>query len=73
MLSAGFHCFTGGNRERFGVKSGDKIVWFLVGDEVFVRVKRRSIAAMKDLDIQRIFSFDKGFDSVPGIIRLEKA
>lgn len=28
-------------REKFGVGPGDEVVWTIIGDEVFVRIRRR--------------------------------
>ncbi len=41
-LSSGFQTVLPAEiRERFGVGPGDKVVWTMIGDEIFVRVRKR--------------------------------
>ena len=41
-LSSGFQTVLPAEiRERFGVGPGDEVVWTMIGDEIFVRVRKR--------------------------------
>ena len=41
-LSSGFQTVLPAEiRERFGVGPGDEVVWTMIGDEIFVRIRKR--------------------------------